>query len=310
MAQKQLQNPLEVGGCVYYAQNREDLILASFFPDVKKGFYIDIGAFDPDTDSVTKLFYLQNWCGINVEPQPDMFARFKKLRPRDRNLNVGIAAKKGTMTLRSYKSQGLSTFSDTIKKGYEATPDADTGEYTEHIVAVLPLREALAPLDVPHIHFMKIDVEGLEYDVLATNDWSRYRPEVLCIEANHVEKDWHPLLKKEAYEPVFNDGLNEYFVDSRTDRKQKFDYVEEVVHKRGGGIRVEHFDLMTAWYYRALDKTHHVEELVAERDKLFGELQQIQHELVRYDSIKGTVARLSSLIKRNATNALHKRSDS
>lgn len=30
-------------------------------------FYVDVGANEPDAESVTKLFYLQGWHGINIE---------------------------------------------------------------------------------------------------------------------------------------------------------------------------------------------------------------------------------------------------
>jgi hypothetical protein len=36
---------------------------------------------------------------------------------------------------------------------------------------------------------LKVDVEGLEYEVLIGNDWSKYRPEVICVEANHIDTD-------------------------------------------------------------------------------------------------------------------------
>lgn len=32
------------------------------------------------------------------------------------------------------------------------------------------------------IDFMSIDVEGLDYDVLQSNDWSRFRPEIILVE--------------------------------------------------------------------------------------------------------------------------------
>ena len=70
------------------------LTLASFFPDVEKGFYVDIGGYDPDYDSVTKLFYLRGWHGINVEPQPSGYRLFEEKRNRDINLNIGSQIKK------------------------------------------------------------------------------------------------------------------------------------------------------------------------------------------------------------------------
>lgn len=230
-----LSNPSTLGGCVYYAQNREDLILQSFFPEVKKGFYVDVGAFDPDYDSVTKLFYLNGWNGINIEPQADKFRLFQKKRKRDINLNIGIADREGTLTLRTYTSAGLSTVSDEVKTDYNVIPDADTDKYIDVEVKVETLKKVLTQQKVSHIHFLKVDVEGFEYEVLKGNDWKAFRPEVICIEANHVKHDWRPILKDVGYEKVFDDNLNFYYVDKNTNRKDKLNYVKDVINDRGAG---------------------------------------------------------------------------
>src|ERR1700733_4926319 len=120
-----LQDPRTLGGCVYYSQNREDLILQAFFPGEEDGFYVDVGAFDPDLDSVTKLFYLNGWHGINIEPQVEMYKLFEKRRKRDINLNIGVSDKPSELKLRIYKSGGLSTFSDAMQHDYEVESDDD-----------------------------------------------------------------------------------------------------------------------------------------------------------------------------------------
>ena len=68
---------------VSYAQNGEDIVLARGLR-ADAGFYVDIGAFDPHVDSVTKLFYERGWRGINVDPVPEVIALFERDRPRDR----------------------------------------------------------------------------------------------------------------------------------------------------------------------------------------------------------------------------------
>ena len=83
---------------LYYAQNKEDLLIKSFFPDVKKGFYIDVGANDPVVDSVTKLFYDEGWSGINIEPIKKHIIDLDRLRPRDINLNLGLSDKTDGLT--------------------------------------------------------------------------------------------------------------------------------------------------------------------------------------------------------------------
>ncbi|RWZ78350.1 MAG: FkbM family methyltransferase [Candidatus Microsaccharimonas sossegonensis] len=216
---------------ISYAQNKEDFILAGFFEDNEKGFYVDVGANSPVVDSVTKLFYDKGWSGINIEPIRNHFIQLKNLRPRDINLNIGISNKAGVLNLREYEGSGLSTFSNTLKDQYETSPDYFTEDYKDYEVKVVSLADVFSKHKVKHISFMKIDVEGYEYNVIEGNDWSRYRPEVICIEANHIEQDWHLLLKNHNYKKVFKDGLNEYFVDKQSHRKKEFSYIEAVINK-------------------------------------------------------------------------------
>ena len=82
-----------------FSQYYEDLILFAIFFDIKKGFYIDIGANDPNHISVTKAFYLRGWYGLNIEPLPNMYNKLMKYRNRDINLQIGIGEKEGKETL-------------------------------------------------------------------------------------------------------------------------------------------------------------------------------------------------------------------
>ncbi len=76
---------------------------------------------------------------------------------------------------------------------------------------------------------MKIDVEGLEYEVLMGNDWKAYRPELICIEANNIVKNWRPHLKSVGYRKFFNDGLNDYYAEEHSEFLQTFSYPEKVL---------------------------------------------------------------------------------
>lgn len=215
---------------VTYSQNREDVILAGFFKEGEKGLYVDIGANHPLNGSVTKLFYERGWRGLNIEPSRKMFTLLKEDRPKDINLNIGIAEKAGTLTLREYADVGYSTMSETMMKEHEAQPQSTTERYVEYKVPVKPLKTVFAEQKVRSIQFMKIDIEGYEYHALASNDWEKYRPEVICIEANHVEEDWRPLLAKHQYRLVFFDGLNEYYVAKEAEhRAEEFSYAEKLL---------------------------------------------------------------------------------
>ena len=75
---------------ISYAQNYEDVILNRAFGGKPRGFYIDVGAWDPTVDSVTKHFYDLGWSGINVEPAAEPFRALQTERPRDLNLQVAL----------------------------------------------------------------------------------------------------------------------------------------------------------------------------------------------------------------------------
>jgi FkbM family methyltransferase len=222
---------------VYYSQNKEDLLLEAFFPDLKNGFYVDVGAYDPDHDSVTKLFYKKGWRGINIEPQPDRYEDFVKARPRDININCGVSNVNGELTLRVYQNGGLSTFSTKLKKENSKNKDPQLDSFKDIKVTVTTLKDIFQKHKVNKINFLKIDVEGLEFEVIKGNDWNKYRPEVICIEADNIQKDWKFFLLDKEYEHVFFDGLNDYYVDAHSDKVGVFDYVKQMIEKRGEWIR-------------------------------------------------------------------------
>ncbi|HYF96905.1 MAG TPA: FkbM family methyltransferase [Patescibacteria group bacterium] len=212
---------------VTYAQNNEDLIINAYLKNVKNGFYVDIGAHHPTIDSVTKFFYERGWCGINIEPEPRMFRLLEQHRHRDINVKMGISNQAGKLTMRQYGGwqSGLSTFSDAMKKENVTIED-----FTDVDVSVTTLKHVFTDNKVKKIDFMKIDVEGYEYNVLVSNDWEKYRPTLICIEANHITQDWDALLTKSKYTEVFFDGLNKYYLANESiDLKENFSYVDDIV---------------------------------------------------------------------------------
>src|SRR6266702_2947068 len=81
---------------ITYAQNFEDVMLARVLPDRAWGFYVDVGAGDPEYLSVTKWFYDLGWAGINIEPNSTLYAKLVAARPRDINLDCAAGAAPGS----------------------------------------------------------------------------------------------------------------------------------------------------------------------------------------------------------------------
>jgi FkbM family methyltransferase len=218
---------------ISYAQNGEDLILAGILRKIPAGFYVDVGANHPELDSVTKIFYDRGWSGINVEPNELLNAELQAARPRDINVKVGLSSQSGRLSFRSYDTfDGLSTFSWDAKENFQAgRPDAT---YSDSYIEVL----CLAELFLEHrpegdIHFLKIDVEGLELEVLLGNKWDRFRPWFLCIERTNDQARRNAIsifLTSWRYEQVFFDGINDYFVASeKRDVWEDFSYTRDII---------------------------------------------------------------------------------
>jgi FkbM family methyltransferase len=220
-----------------YSQNHEDVYLRAYFHDVKNGFYVDVGANHPVIDSVTNLFYANGWRGINIEPLPNMYSELHRLRKKDINIQAAIGSKKGKATLHVYKTEGdfngLSTLSKDQESVNDNTERTDILSKEDVEVQTLTLKEVFEKnLDKEQpIHFLKIDVEGLEYDVLRSNDWNRYRPELICIEADHVFSNWKKFIIGKGYILDFFDGINEYYVEKNSKRKLSELYVEHILKK-------------------------------------------------------------------------------
>lgn len=187
-------------------QFSEDLKLWERLSHVENGRYIDVGANHPTDSTVTYAFYEQGWQGITVEPIPLYSEAHVRERPRD----FHVCGTVGHDTLINVvPGSGLSS---TKYEGYN-WPD----QYKMPVEAYRMddvIRQAGWGPGEP-IHFVSIDVEGAERDVLETFDLELWKPWFLVIEAvvpngreptNHL---WEDLLP--GYREWHNDGVNRFY---------------------------------------------------------------------------------------------------
>ena len=205
-----------------YSQLQEDLVLDRLTGHKKQGFYVDVGAYDPYRFSNTMRFYLRGWRGINIEPNTEHWKRFKKYRPGDTNLNIGIGEKRGALTFYSINPPTLSTFSqkqafEYQKEGFQTTSAKKISIYD--LASVLRKYAKRKRID-----FLSIDVEGYEMSVLKSNNWERFRPRYLCIETasesgdgartKKIQKAVGVYLRAHGYNYVLSNSLNSFYKDS------------------------------------------------------------------------------------------------
>lgn len=209
-------------GKISYSQCGEDLIVRYVFDFLKipTPTYLDIGAHHPTFLSNTYLFYQQGSSGLNIEPDPKLFEPFPKQRSRDTNLNIGISDQEGDLPFYVMSAPTLNTFSEVDARSAVAQGRIKIEKIFP--VKVRPINAVLQEFlpDVP-LDFLSIDVEGLDFAILNSMDFARWRPKVICAETitysetNQGKKipQISGLLHEEGYRAYADTHINTIFVD-------------------------------------------------------------------------------------------------
>lgn len=208
---------------VFYSQDGEDALLSSFYERKKgyKGFFVDVGAHHPYRFSNTAYYYKKGWRGINIEPTPNLFNVFLKHRKRDINLNLGIGSGE-TLTFYIFNEGAINTFDSELARERDG---GQNGKYRIVDTKSIQTKRLGDVLDehLPantKIDLLTIDVEGLDLQVLKSNNWEKYSPEFIMVEC------------EESLEHLNNDAVYQFLVSKnynligRTKRTSIFHFVQ------------------------------------------------------------------------------------
>lgn len=192
---------------ISFSQEGEDLVLNRIFEKQRRGFYVDVGAHHPQRFSNTYFFYLKGWQGINIDAMPGSMKLFEELRPMDINIEAAVSDVSEELTYYIFNDPALNGFSESVSadrdriQGYKIVDRKiiKTQKLSDLLQAYLPEDQT--------IDFLSIDVEGLDYQVLLSNDWLKYKPTVLLVEelvtslgALPSQSETFRFLQKQGYE--------------------------------------------------------------------------------------------------------------
>jgi FkbM family methyltransferase len=173
-------------GKVSHAQCGEDLIMEHVLTNlgIRRPFYVDIGAHDPFHLNNTAIFHQQGARGVNIEPDPTLIERFRKKRPGDVNLGIGVSDRPDAskLSFHVFNVPTLNTFSAEEARRIEQ----EDPRYKVVRVIDVPVRNINDVLDEHcghrRIDILSMDVEGLDEALIRAIDLDRHRPLLICLE--------------------------------------------------------------------------------------------------------------------------------
>lgn len=213
---------LPKGTTFSFSQFGEDLVANSLFSNLKilKPSYLDIGAYEPVYSNNTYFFYRREARGVLIEPNVALTEKLKRVRPRDTVLPIGIGISDAT------EADYYVMTEDQWNTFDKDEAERRARETNHKIVKVVKL--PLVNINrVIADHFagaapdlLSIDIEGLEFAVLKTLDFKRYRPKIICAETlvtatlTH-KQDTAKFLASHGYELRGLTFANSLFIDQQ-----------------------------------------------------------------------------------------------
>lgn len=170
-----------------YSAHGEDRVLLALYEELgglpASGCYVDVGAYHPVALSNTAVLYEAGWWGINIEPNPVMARFLREMRRGDITLCQAAGTPARTADLLFF---GDWASSNTLDPDFASWISSEQDVQIEQRIStpVIPLADVFAE-HLPAgrgIDVLSVDVEGMDAEVLRSNDWGRYRPHVVMVE--------------------------------------------------------------------------------------------------------------------------------
>jgi FkbM family methyltransferase len=193
-----------------FPPEREPALVREFLAAEAPGFFVEVGANDPVTESQT--FHLEQigWTGILVEPLPELAG---ELRERRKAMVFEAACSSpqragGTMTL--HVAGAFSSFDPKLAVT-GVRPERTIDVPVKTLDQILEEGQAPVPIDL-----LSIDVEGHELDVLRGFSLERWQPRLILLEDHVTNLSKHHFMLRAGYRLMRRTGLNSWYVPKHT----------------------------------------------------------------------------------------------
>ena len=196
-----------------YSQDNEDLFLKEYFEKISNGFYVDIGCHHPKRFSNTYLLYKKGWKGVNIDANFFAIKLFNLFRSKDENLNTVVSNSNKPVIFYEFHDSALNG----IISKHRLEKLEIMGYHVRKKSTIFPLtiNDIIDKFDLKSkkIHFFKIDIEGLDFEIVRSIPFNEIDIELLMIEKaiSKKDNDIKELLKINYYYVVYETTRNFIF---------------------------------------------------------------------------------------------------
>ena len=191
----------------HYAEFAEDVMVNRILKKIKKGFYVDIGAYHPYKGSLTYNLYSRKWNGMNLDISKSSIDLFNIARPSDININCAVS---------EFNGETFYYENSPINQQNSLIPQDENQKKIK--IQSYKLSEILKMQNIDSVDYINIDTEGNELEVLMGIDFSKINPTLFTIEDNsfdlnnEIKKKKIIYLKEKNYELINIIGVTMFFV--------------------------------------------------------------------------------------------------
>jgi FkbM family methyltransferase len=181
------------------SQNGEDALLWDLLGDREHGFFVEAGAYDGYTFSVSYLFEGAGWDGVLIEALADRAVECERRRRSSKVINAALSSP-GSAPTATFARDSEVEWNSALAVGDKA------GETVEVTTLDAALEGHTGPID-----FVVLDLEGHELSALEGFDLDRWQPRVLLVENNGAD-GVRSLLEHRGYVYVAPFAQNDLFI--------------------------------------------------------------------------------------------------
>jgi FkbM family methyltransferase len=184
----------------------ENPLKEEFFGRSGSGYFVDVGANDPERWSQSFHLEKMGWTGILIEPQPDLADTLRQRR-KAKVYAVACSAPENAGKSMSLHLAGIHSSLDPRLATASARPHGSVAVPLRTLDDILTESGAPSPIDL-----LAIDVEGHEIEVLRGFDFARWRPRLILIEDLVLSLRLHRFMQSRGYKWVRRTDINSWYV--------------------------------------------------------------------------------------------------